>query len=265
MLPKQESVPSLKNWKFTIQGFERLWQRLQEFGITEFYTRNVNQDSSECVFSCVRSCSTATKPNPYQFKQSFKTLLIRDQVKPATGGTNCEFDLNNSLFSTFKDFLGEKKGFVESEATQTQYMYPSKLDLSEEILKFHLKPQDIANCILKELSCNDCTTSMSSTEFESTIFSACCPYLKYIGQIINYQKLQSFVSSKIVNNISFSWLYCTEHLEHMKTSLSKNLSVFLINLWCNEMNAALKNSKQTTLEKDQQILIKITKKSEKAV
>ena len=120
-------------------------------------------------FSGVRSITK--KPTCYQFKQTYKTMLLNDQAKPTIAGTNNEFDLNNSLFSTLKEFIYKDNEPVEKVTPLEQCMLSSQLNLSETVVKHCINMRDITNSVLKDLSCGDCKTCIHSTDFQKNCFA----------------------------------------------------------------------------------------------
>ncbi|XP_024941956.1 uncharacterized protein LOC112494523 [Cephus cinctus] len=106
-IPK--AVPSLRNWIVTLNGFQRLWQTLQQLGFNKFSPLHVNQDAIENFFGMIRRRNV--NPTCMQLESSFKTLLINNLTSAKTIKGNCMNDNTEILFS-LRNFalLAQKHG-----------------------------------------------------------------------------------------------------------------------------------------------------------
>ena len=76
---KPKSVPSLRNWITTLNGFRSLWQMLKTIGSKEFSPRNVSQDPIENFFGMIMSHGGRNiNLTCMQLKASYKAFLIND-------------------------------------------------------------------------------------------------------------------------------------------------------------------------------------------
>lgn len=97
----KRSVPSIKNWIFTLKGLTYLWQKLEaEKEIKYLCLRRLNQDCVENFFGVVRSHGIRNvKPTASQLAASYKSLIINNVSGNHSPGANCEADsfeiLNN--------------------------------------------------------------------------------------------------------------------------------------------------------------------------
>ena len=84
--------PSLKNWIYTLEGFLELYEILIYEGKSKFFlTRSLNQDIIENYFGRIRNQrNQAINPTALQFRDSFKSLMIREFFGSKAIGTNCE-------------------------------------------------------------------------------------------------------------------------------------------------------------------------------
>jgi hypothetical protein len=89
---KKTVPPSLKNWIKTLEGFLDLYKILVEGGKCKFFLpRALNQDVIENYFGKVRNQrSRAVNPTAIQFRETFKSLMIRNFCGTKSIGTNCE-------------------------------------------------------------------------------------------------------------------------------------------------------------------------------
>lgn len=99
-------IPSLKNWKFTLRGFQKIWKIIKNKGIRFLKTRNINQDSLENFFGLIRSHGRRNiNPSCSQFCGSYKTLLINNFTARRSVGSNCENINDGDLLFTLKQFV----------------------------------------------------------------------------------------------------------------------------------------------------------------
>lgn len=96
---KVESVPTIANWVWTLDGIEILLKKLKEnYGITSVWLRHLNQDPLENFFGAVRSHGCRNiNPTCDQFESAFVTLLINNLSSVHARGKNCEEDLCHAL------------------------------------------------------------------------------------------------------------------------------------------------------------------------
>lgn len=83
-------IPSLKNWIFTLRGFQNIWKKVNNAGIQFLRTRHINQDPLENFFGMIRSHGRRNiNPSCSQFSGSYKTLLINNLTSKGSMGSNC--------------------------------------------------------------------------------------------------------------------------------------------------------------------------------
>jgi len=102
-----KSVPSLKNWLFTIDGFEKIWKIIHfKYGFANFKTRYCNQDPLENFFGQVRSHAVRnTNPTLKQFEDFFITLLVSNMKSISIVGGNCEATEDSFMLSSLEKYL----------------------------------------------------------------------------------------------------------------------------------------------------------------
>lgn len=96
---REEFVPTVTNWEWTLDGIEVLLKKLQlEFNVTSVWLRHLNQDPLENFFGAARShgCRNVN-PSCDQFEAAFATLLINNLNSVNTRGKNCEEDFCHAL------------------------------------------------------------------------------------------------------------------------------------------------------------------------
>ena len=77
---KVESVPTVSNWVWTLNGIQTLLKKLRvEYNINSVWLRHLNQDPLENFFGAVRSHGCRNNnPTCDQFESTFATLLINN-------------------------------------------------------------------------------------------------------------------------------------------------------------------------------------------
>jgi len=102
---KISKPPCIKNWITTLKGFKSLWFTLNKEGFKYLITRNINQDSLECLFGQFRQLSGRNiYPDCYHFVNSFKTLFLNNFSSIKSKETNCQQNEIDTL-SNLKSFL----------------------------------------------------------------------------------------------------------------------------------------------------------------
>ena len=96
---KAESVPTVSNWVWTLNGIQTLLKKLRvEYNINSVWLRHLNQDPLENFFGAVRSHGCRNNnPTCDQFESTFATLLINNLNSVHILGKNCENDHCQSL------------------------------------------------------------------------------------------------------------------------------------------------------------------------
>ena len=119
--------PCIKNWIATLEGFVDLHTILVEQGRCKYFLpRCLNQDVIENYFGKIRSQrNRATNLTAAQFKESFKSLLLRNFYSSNSVGANCEKTNIPDLFHI--------KGLVDKNINQ-----PSVNETSYEILNVNM-------------------------------------------------------------------------------------------------------------------------------
>nr|CAI5817708.1 unnamed protein product [Callosobruchus analis] len=100
-------VPRLRNWKFTIKGFNYLKSKLlQEKNFKPILTGAFNQDPLENFFIYIRSHGVRnTNPDVSHFVSSFKSLVINNCMSTHSPGSNCQKDTTVRNLDTLHSFL----------------------------------------------------------------------------------------------------------------------------------------------------------------
>lgn len=100
------SVPSIRNWILTLQGFKYLTNKLLGEGLEFISMRNFNQDPVENFFCCIRSHGVRNvNPSCTAFISTFKALLITNFMSSHSVGSNCEDDDSFGALNTLKSFV----------------------------------------------------------------------------------------------------------------------------------------------------------------
>lgn len=137
-------IPSLKNWVFTLRGFQKIWKFVNNAGIKYLKTRNINQDPLENFFGMIRSHGRRNiNPSCSQFCGSYKTLLINNFTSKRSLGNNCENKNDGDLLFSLKQFIKNSYLSITVEQTLEDYIIKSSQIKDEnEIQKTYSSHRD---------------------------------------------------------------------------------------------------------------------------
>jgi hypothetical protein len=176
---KRHVPPSLTNWIRTLEGFLDLNNVLVESGKFKYFLpRSLNQDVIENYFGKIRNQRTRNiNPTALQFRDSFKSLLIRDFCGKKSIGTNCEATKIPDLFNirNYIDNMNKNNYSVEnidnSFETCPIYKYISKVPAFEFEKNLH---KSIIGYVsgwiqktLKNIECESCVSQISGKYSEN--------------------------------------------------------------------------------------------------
>lgn len=89
----QKMPKCLKNWIWTIQAAQKIWNILHKANFESVNLKFLNQDVIENFFIQIRSNGCANRnPSCEQFEGAFKTLLICNLTSKHSIGANCKED-----------------------------------------------------------------------------------------------------------------------------------------------------------------------------
>lgn len=100
--------PSLKNFKLTVEGFIDLSHVLFDKKSLYFWARAFNQDPLENYFCQIRHRGRQANPTCIQFKDSYKSLLLKGIISSHSTAANCEETFDTSLIQ-LKNLLEEPR------------------------------------------------------------------------------------------------------------------------------------------------------------
>lgn len=242
---RAKSIPSLRNWIRTLNGFQNLWQILQEKGFKEFFPGHVNQPSIENFFRMVRSHGRRNiNPTCRQFEASFKSLLINSLTSAKTVKGNCKSDNCEVLFS-LRDFALSAHNIAVEENEKVE---------NEQYMLFN------------DTECDNTDTSLDNSKILKKIIQkikhkACCVCISSIANfpnIDNFMKEAYYILQEnipffcykkhLINNlklplpllIDYSFITCEIHREQLINELITAVSIEYVICWCRHINMLLK-------------------------
>lgn len=279
---KEETVPSIANWVWTLNGIQILLKKLEnDFEITSVWMRHLNQDPLENFFGAIRSQGCRNNnPTCDQFESSFATLLINNINSVQTRGKNCEGDYCDALHALVVH------NSVGDETTTT-----CSMDI-EKIFEINTTPirekendprvigplQYLSGFILKKVkkvfkscsSCADCLSTEENIEYLNYREYAgrrwlCYPSQDFVKIISNVQdilnvilkeniqkkNIREMMKTAIIILADFNFITCQNHKE-------KNIEV-IINImikvighnYCKNINKILAGKKQVDDDEDE--------------
>ena len=266
-----KDVPSLRNFKFTLDGFRKLWQELRNLNFTSFSPRNVNQDPLEIFFGMIRSHGRRNiNPTCMQFEYSFKSLLINNLTSAKTVKGNCQDDEATALFS-LRNFaliaqnLEESSISIDTQDSDDQYVLFNNnefnpidtcIEISGVLMKLYTDVRFKHCHICVSDICNSHNFHALLNEAHSTLeanIPLCCFKKEVIEKLI--------LPLSLLLDVSF--ITCTEHFDSLCQAFLRLITLEYVTCWCRNINRLLKGKDsgaraQTHLAK--QARIQYTKK-----
>lgn len=249
-----KSVPSLKNWLFTVNGFEKLWKVLHDqYNFHKLNTRYCNQDPLENFFGQIRSHAVRNvNPTPKQFEESFLTLIVNNMKSVSLTRGNCEIS-DSSLLSTLEKYLEDKHNICntfnneESELISDinvpdDFIIASSLDNREEIIRL----------ILKEINfCTECDNYLRTSKFPVFMRQIIC----LVNKLLRTRGHQRNILRIILNffetwTLDINWHECIEHHNDIAKITVRIIALKTIIWWCDKKNKLLNNFNIEIIQRD---------------
>lgn len=248
-----KSVPTLNNWLFTIDGFQKIWQIIRDkYDFNKLNARFCNQDPLENFFGQIRSHAVRNiNPTPRQFEDSFITLLVSNMKSISIVGGNCEtIDDGFMLFSLEECLKDETSSTEASNVLRNDICNdePSELVsdkiISEDSIVTLEHPQEIITCILKKVNyCSECNNSLISNEFSVICRQIVCTVTKLLKTRAHRRNILKVLLQHFDNwTVNMDWHECIEHHDIFQT-IVRVISVNTLILWCDEKNKLIKMKK----------------------
>jgi len=249
-----KSVPTLSNWFFTIDGFQKLWKIMNEkFDFKTLKTRFCNQDPLENFFGQIRSHAVRhTNPTPRQFEDSFITLLVSNMKSISIIGGNCEITGDGFLLFSLEEYLKNDVSNIEVHDVCNDDYYDEQFDLitdkivaDESIVALLLQyPQEIIKSILKKVNyCSECQDSFKNSEFLICIRQVICSINKLLKTRAHQRDILKIILQHFKNwNINMNWHECIEHHVDIFNIIVHVIAVKTIVCWCEKKNALINNN-----------------------
>ena len=176
--------PCLKGWKMAIVCLKMLWDELHtHYGFDFLYTRRLNQDCAENLFSVVRGKgANRDRPDPCQFRAALRQIMV-DRILVPRDGANCEADMDELLFgaSQLATSVQEKPAEVTapSDIDNLGDVPDSVLSVEEKnimvyiagYISRHVSPIVCSTCqlwLVGQLSTTTDTTFLANKQLEGT-------------------------------------------------------------------------------------------------
>lgn len=259
-----KKVPTLTNWTFTVDGFQKLWNILHtKFDFHKLNTRYCNQDPLENFFGQIRSHAVRhINPTPSQFQESFITLLVSNMKSISIVGGNCEAADDSFMLLSLEECLKvdtsnvEVHGVARNDDIDDDEAHDLLSDNNVEdntVASFSDYSLLMINSILKEINnCSECDLCFKSSEF-----SVCTKQI--VNRVFKLLKTRShrrniaqvLIASFEEWDIDMSWHECIEHSNNEILDIMVRVIVTKsIIWWCNEKNNILKDANIETLKRD---------------
>nr|XP_012224936.1 PREDICTED: uncharacterized protein LOC105673674 [Linepithema humile] len=211
-------IPSLKNWIFTLRGFQNIWKIVNNADIQFLKTRNINQDPLENFFGMIRSHGRRNiNPSCSQFCGSYKTLLINNLTSKRSMNSNCEDKNDGDLLFNLKQFVknvshvnSTSEQIVEEDSVSSQnktamhkissHKNNSQMYVAGWIAKKILSLKQFKNCLA-------CKQSLLTTDITSE---------EYVQLVHRKYKCFCLVTYTFKRKLNLDFIRCDEHKEELK-------------------------------------------------
>lgn len=253
------SVPSLKNWLFTINGFQKVWKTLHEqHGFQNFKPRYCNQDIIENFFGQIRSHAVRhTNPIPQQFVHSFITLLVSNMSCVSITGGNCEITNDNSMLLSLEECLqnvssDEVHGVDRNNICDDEPhdMFTDKVVTVDSIVAFNSEYlDDIISRILKQLNnCQECENSLKCSEFPVYARQIICFFTKLLKTRSHRRNVLQVLLQHFDNwNKDINWSECLEHQNVIFDIVVRAIGRKVMIYWCERKNTLIRYENENSL------------------
>lgn len=239
------SVPTLTNWSFSINGFQKIWKILHEkYSFNKFNTRLCNQDPLENFFGQIRSHAVRhTNPTPRQFEDSFITLLVSNMKSVSIIGSNCETVDGDFMLFSLEECLKQDISNVETDGVvrnndcndEPYELISDKIVAEESIVASLLeRSQEIIIFILKEVNhCSACNDNFKNNEFLVCIRQITCTVNKLLKTRAHRRNIAKVLIQHFESwHINMDWHECIEHHANMLKIIVRVIVIKTIVSWC---------------------------------
>lgn len=245
---KKNKPICLKNWIWTIKAAQEIWRILQNANFETFNLKFLNQDVIENFFSQIRNFSSNRNPNPKQFEEAFKALLICNMTSKHSFGANCmEDNFGDSLaLSQFINFgnMACEKGEVNNNQETEQATIPQTA--SNEIAIDPDKIKIIISSDINVIKCPICFNNLNNPELLSFIRHVTAKLeIKFIEICCEPKVAEK--TQKILQEEQYL-LPLLSQCTHLTTILFTSIAHEFIKTWCTFINNIL--CKKTIIESD---------------
>lgn len=264
-----KSVPTLRNWILTLDGFQNLWKILTcKYGFTSLKTCYCNQDPIENFFGQVRSHAIRNiNPTPRQFEDSFIALLFSNMKSILIIGGNCETVEDSFMLLSLETYL--KNNLQNAEVCNVRNndddndndndaddcKEPLEMltgvvirdDSSHQFLLDHF--HDIIIAIIKHFNnCVECDSSLKhSNTFSISARQIICRLFKLLQTRSHRHNILKVLLQHFENwSINMDWHECEAHRANMFMTMVRVIAVKVLVWWCTKKNISIRKAKDDT-------------------
>lgn len=268
-----KSVPTLRNFVRTIEGFQEIWKILNiKYGLNSMLTRNFNQDPIENFFGNVRSLGFRNvSPDCVSFKGAYKTLLLNNFTSTHSVNANCEEDKNSCLqgyrfFIENKSFSGPKSQHImlniplaeisdvdnDDEKGVLQRNYVAGFVLSKTLQKIVKECENCRNSLCGDPKSNEnefirhkeYDHHKTNLVYPSVELSKCFNEIQkttigYLKSQPNEPNLMHNIKDLALIFTSFNFINCNIHKTQVTHFIIFSVIKIIIHSWCRSVNRIL--------------------------
>lgn len=243
------TVQSVKNWRFTINNFEKLWKILHlKFNFNKLLTRYCNQDPLENLFGQIRSHAVRnTNPTPVQFEESFITLLVNNMKSIKIIGGNCEVADEGSMLYSLEECLKRDTSNVQvHDDCDDEVELFTDVNVSENLIVTLLyeKLQEIIATVLKQINfCEECEETLKNKNFSLLIRQIVCAINKLLKMRAHQKNILKVILKHFEDwNVNLNWYECVQHRDNILNIVVRIIAIKTLVWWCKKKNCLLLNN-----------------------
>ncbi|XP_071653667.1 uncharacterized protein, partial [Temnothorax longispinosus] len=242
----QKNVPSLKNWLFTINGFQKIWNILnKKYDFRFFNTRFCNQDPLENLFGQIRSHGVRNvNPTSRQFEDSFITLLVSNMKSFSIKGGNCETVHDSFMLFSLEKYLEDNLSNAEvydvscenNDEHDEPHELISNVTVHEESTVDFVSEylQEIITAILKQFNyCKECNTCLTYSEFPIFVKHILSRLNKLLQTRAHRRDILKILLEHFDNwYVKIDWYDCVEHHNNAFKTMIRVITCKFLIWWC---------------------------------
>lgn len=233
----------ITNWIWTLEAMQQIWNVLQNANFETINLKFLNQDVLENFFSQIRNSSGSNKsPNPKQFEEAFKGLLISNLTSKHSLEANCMDDNIGKSFAlshlmNLSEIARENQGNTENEGNVDTEQAAVPAAIMNEIAIDADKIITMMSVHKNITECSICFNNLNNVQVSN--------FIEHVTKKLELKFVEICCKPNITEVIE-KFLQEEQHLlvlssqcQHLPTVLFKTVANEFVTVWCKYMNDIL--------------------------